>query len=251
MSVESGKDGAVHFPKRREIFSFDDEVSQVFPEMALRSIPMYREAHRLHLSMFRNKITSAPRVVFYDVGASRGHFFKAICNQFHIDEKTGSPGFACTAIDNSPSMLAHLKEEMPWVTTVEADASELPDFAEQADFISMFYLLQFLKTSTQKLQALQWAYRNLKPGGVLFLGQKESTTSTHTNMFAAEYYKFRMDNGYTIEEIQAKTAALANAMWPISPAWLEDLCYAAKFSDYVETTKWLMFSTSMCTKQGE
>lgn len=248
MSLEQVNGYHVHYPKRRSVFEFDDEVSRHFPEMAMRSIPMYEEAHRLHISMFKERILSQPRTVFYDVGASRGHFFKALCNQFQIDPATGYDRLTCVAIDNSPSMLVKLKEEMPWVHTVELDAANLPDFEKKANFISMFYILQFLQTDEEKLSALRWAYRNLEEGGVLFLGQKDLTTETHTELFADEYYRFRMDNGYTLEEIKAKTEALKNSMWPIRPEWLGDLCLQAGFMDYVETTRWLTFSTSMCTR---
>jgi tRNA (cmo5U34)-methyltransferase len=131
------------------------------------------------------------------------------------------------------------------------DAAALADAEEPADFISMFYLLQFLPTDKEKLSALRWAYRTLRPGGILFLGQKDLTTDNHTSQFSAEYYRFRMANGYSLGEIEAKTKALKNAMWPIHPAWLHDLCVEAGFTDYVETTRWLTFSTSMCTKQEE
>jgi len=248
MSVEMVDGRTVHYPANRSVFKFDDEVARHFPEMAMRSIPMYEEAHRLHLSMFKDRILNQPRTVFYDVGASRGSFFKALCNQFQINLKSGASGFACTAIDNSMPMLTRLKAEMPWVHTVEADAAYLTDFAEPADFICMFYILQFLKDDSEKLSALHWAHRNLKEGGVLFLGQKDLTTETHTELFANEYYRFRQSNGYSIEEIKAKTEALKGSMWPITPARLEDLCYGARFSDYVETTRWLTFSTCMCTK---
>lgn len=247
MSVDIVEGRVVHYP-RRSVFQFDEEVSRIFPDMAMRSIPMYEEAHRLHISMFKDRILGQPRTVFYDVGASRGQFFKELCKQLQINLKTGSVGFACTAIDNSAPMLTRLKAEMPWVHTVEADAAYLIDFKEPADFICMFYILQFLQTDQQKLDALKWAYRNLKDGGVLFLGQKDLTTDTHTELFANEYYRFRMDNGYTLEEIRAKTEALKGSMWPINPARLEDLCYGARFSDFVETTRWLTFSTCMCTK---
>ena len=248
MSLEMVNGNHVHYPKRRDVFVFDDEVSIHFEEMAMRSIPMYNEAHRLHISMFKDVIEDAENSIFYDVGASRGHFFKELCNQFQIDPATGDKRFTCVAIDSSPHMLQRLKEELPWVHTVESDALCLGDFAAPADFISMFYLLQFLETDAQKLKALKWAHRNLRQGGVLFLGQKDLTTDTHTARFADEYYRFRMDNGYTIEEIRAKTEALKNSMWPSHPEWLGDLCLQAGFSDYVETTRWLTFSTSMCTR---
>lgn len=248
MSLEQVNGYHVHYPKRRSVFEFDDEVSRHFPEMAMRSIPMYNEAHRLHLSMFKEVIDPAPNTIFYDVGASRGHFFKELCNQFQIDPAKGSSRLECIAIDNSRPMLDLLSEEMPWVRTIEADAAYLIDLPSKADFISMFYLLQFLRSDDDKLKALTWAHRNLKEGGVLFIGQKEKEEFGFEQRLSEEYYLFRMRNGYTREEIVAKTQALKGSMWPSTRSWTETLTERAGFKAYVETTRWLQFSTAFCVK---
>lgn len=248
MSLDHAEGRVVHFPQHHDVFQFDAEVSRIFPDMAARSIPMYEEAHRLHISLFSNEISLQERVTFVDVGASRGQFFRQLCNQFQIDLKAGDPRFNCIAIDSSAHMLALMGEEMPWVTRVEADASSLHDLPEKADFICMFYLVQFLQDEKDKLAALTWACRNLKEGGVLFLGQKEKEEYGFADRLSEEYYRFRMRNGYTLEEIRAKTAALKNSMWPSSRTWLESLTFSAGFKAYVETTRWLQFSTAFCVK---
>lgn len=247
MSVDLVAGNAVHYPKRRDVFEFDAEVSSVFPDMALRSIPMYKEVHRLHVSMLYDTL-AAQDVVIYDIGASRGHFFKEVCNRFQLDPKKGRDGLRMVAVDSSPHMLDALAEELPCVSTVCTDARELIDFEVKADVICLFYILQFLEHDSEKLDVLRWAHRNLKPGGIVLIGQKGTQTETYQELFDTEYYRFRLANGYTWEEIQAKTLALKNSMWPCSPAWLESLCIGAGFIDYVETTRWLQFSTSMCTK---
>lgn len=237
----------VHYPVHPGKFEFDAEVSRIFPDMARRAIPMYDEAHRLHVSMLRN-IFLQQRVVVCDIGASRGNFFREICNQFQIPVAEGSPNFEFIAVDSSPHMLHLLHDEMPWVGTVVADARHMVDFEEPADIICLFYILQFIEDDKEKLSVLRWAYRNLRPGGILLLGQKVEITDTYDTCFTSEYHKFRLRNGYSQEEIDAKSKALRNSMWPSTPAWLESMCYSAGFIDYVETTKWLQFSTSMCTR---
>lgn len=248
MSIDTDGIRVVHFPKYKDVFKFDEEVSRVFPDMAVRSIPLYEEAHRLHVSLFLGEMKARGTMTCYDVGASRGHFFKQICNQFQIDPSIGDARFDFVAVDNSGPMLKLLLEEMPWVRVVEENILYLPDLAEPADYICMMYLLQFLQDDTDKATALQWAYRNLATGGVLFLGQKDKEAIGYEDMFSEEYYRFRMANGYTIEEIRAKTLALKGSMHTISPVWLESLVLLAGFKSYVETTRWLQFSTAFCIK---
>lgn len=249
MSVDVVADRPVHFPKNPDVFRFDAEVTAIFPNMARRSIPMYAEAHRLHVALLSERLLHGnPNITVYDIGASRGHFFKEICKQACVPEHTGDSRLNFLAVDNSPDMLSALKAEMPWVDTLLGDASNLPNLPAQADVICMFYILQFLPTEEKKIKLLRWAYRHLKPGGVLLMGQKDEPTETYREAFATEYYSFRQRNGYSMDEIRAKTDALKNSMWPSSPSWPESQCYTAGFMDYTETTRWLQFSTSMCTK---
>lgn len=237
-----------HFPANPAKFEFDGEVSKIFPSMAENAIPMYLEAHRLHVSLLRDILDTSIPVTIVDIGASRGHFFKEICNQLQIDVATGVPNWSMIAVDSSRYMMEYLHDEMPCVTAIVADAVDMPDLPVPADVISMFYVLQFIEDEQDRMKLLRWAYRNLRPGGRLLLGQKEKVFGELDGMFTEEYYRFRERNGYTRAEIEAKTAALKNSMWPISPEWLESMCYEAKFNTYAETTKWLQFSTSMAIK---
>jgi tRNA (cmo5U34)-methyltransferase len=241
----------VHMPDG-DSFQFDEEVAQIFPDMARRSIPLYEEAHRMHVSMFYDKL-SEPGSVVYDVGSSRGNFFREICNQLQIYEDDAEQalrrGYSWVAIDTSEHMLKHLKRSMPSVTTIAADVLKIGVLPQKADVVVMMYLLQFIKETDKKLTALRWAYEQLKPGGVLILGQKEDMHPAIASRYQEEYFKFRRTNGYTQEEIDRKTAALKNSMWPISNSVLRSLCLEAGFAAYHETSRWLQFSTAICVKK--
>lgn len=249
MSVDIVGNRIVHYPSNVDKFEFDQEVAAVFPDMAARSIPMYAEAHRLHVSLLLDRFLDQERTKVVDVGASRGEFFKEICNQLQWPYTKRHPRIDLEAIDSSAPMLTLLTADIPWVTPVVSKIEDLPPAPRTADIVCMMYVLQFIQSDADKLKALRWAYETLKPGGVLILGQKDTVTDTYAGMFADEYMRFRVRNGYTLGEIAAKTAALKNSMWPTSPAWLEDMCIQAGFIDYAVTSRWLQFSTSVCTKR--
>jgi len=178
------KDGK-HFPSDPQKFVFDEEVTQVFPDMALRSIPMYAEAHRMHAEMLfcANEYSMDKPLVVYDIGASRGGFLQAICRQCLVPMVSGAPYLRFVAIDSSSTMLDALSAELPWVQTVCSDVLELPDFTEKADVISMFYLLQFIHGAQEQLAVLKWVYRNLKPGGLFISGHKGEPSSSLVCLF--------------------------------------------------------------------
>ena len=195
LKIENGR--VIHYPTGDK-FAFDGEVALIFPDMARRSIPLYDEVHRMHASLLSHVWdTKSAHVV--DVGASRGEFFRAICNQLQCSERHPPSWLRLTAIDSSPHMMARLKDDMPKVEVITGYAQDLQPLEHKADVISMFYILQFIEADADKLKALRWAADNLKPGGVLLLGQKDTVTHTYDAMFTREYHNFRRRNGYTIE----------------------------------------------------
>ncbi len=242
------KSSLLHIPHKPDVFEFDESVAKAFPDMARRSIPMYAAAHALHASMFIPAKVPDSGLVIYDVGSSRGGFFEAVCNRLQKPIVSGDDRLEAYAIDSSLPMLNLLNESMPWVNLVHGTLPDLGDFAIPADIICMNYVLQFMRSKTDRIKTLQWAARNLREDGVLILGQKTVVSDTFSTAFASRYNEFRLSNGYTQEQIDAKTAALKNSMWPISSTEQESMCYNAGFIDYTETTRWLQFSTAICVK---
>ena len=240
----------IHYPRDPSLFTFDSEVSKIFPDMARRSIPLYGEAHRLHVELLLERLTR-DSVTVLDVGASRGHFIKEICRQTRCHPKQGRTGLRAIAVDTSKDMLTLLKDEMPWVETYVSRAENIGQVFEaslQADVVCLFYVLQFIEDSGTRYAAIKQAFHHLKPGGILIVGQKESVVDRFSDQFTDAYYSFRVANGYTMEEIRAKTAALKNAMWVDTRAAMETAVYAAGFDQPVETTRWLQFATYMVRK---
>ena len=97
---------------------------------------------------------------------------------------------------------------------------------------------------TAREKGMQWLRRNLAPGGILILGQKEREPWRYANRFSETYYAMRRRNGYTQAEIDAKTAALKNSMWPVSP---EEMAYELNQVGltYTETTRWAQFTSGI------
>jgi len=251
MSVKTRAGGIpVHYPKNPNKFSFDSEVSKIFPDMAKRSIPLYEEAHRVHVELLKETLRK-PMATILDIGASRGHFLKEVCAQTGCLPKHGRDGLRAVAIDTSTEMLRLLKEEMPWVETYEGTAQNLNTVLPEplnADVVCLFYVLQFIEGSDARHRAIKQAFRHLRPGGVLIIGQKEEVPDRCAGMFTEAYYAFRMANGYTMDEIKAKTAALKNSMWVDTRSAMETSVYVAGFDQPVETTRWLQFATYMARK---
>lgn len=244
MSLTIAADGrAVHFP-HGDTFVFDSEVAEIFPDMALRSIPLFYETHALHAGVCRPWMEQE-EVVIFDVGASRGAFLTELHTRYDLNR----PEVFVSACDLSFDMAAKLHSQYPFVAVEVMDVTgdkfaALPN--EKCDIINCTYVMQFLPVDKQ-VAFLRKLSRMLKPGGVMFLGQKMLCEGPAGRLLQEQYIDFRLRNGYTREEIEAKTAALANSMWPMPDTVLVE--YLNKFGlETVETTRWGVFNNYMCTK---
>ena len=241
-----------HFPKDPTCFRFDDEVSRIFPDMAKRSIPLYHDAHRLHARLVTEMLTEGAKIV--DLGASRGQFFRTLsethgdlCKRLHL-----------IAIDASDDMCRYMRDEFSKdenlkEAIVHAESLEctylLAQFLNNCRVVNLNYVLQFIPTLFKQNEVLRCICRSLPEGAILLLGQKYSVPAGLDALMAKEYVEWRKANGYTEEEIHAKTAALKGSMLTRPPATITRILEEEGFR-YATTSQWLMFGTMIAVKHG-
>ena len=251
MSLETAGGKVVHFPTNPDVFQFDADVAKIFPDMARRSIPMYLEAHRAHVAMLERWVNKPPCRVL-DIGASRGQFFHALIDTYG-QNAVYRQDLMLTAIDNSESMLNYMRDDfkgMPiGIHNVDVTSLDFSSWDEQQfEVVVMNYVLQFVPPEFQGFVLTKVA-RLVAPGGVLILGQKDEFDSPLGKIAHEEYMEFRVRNGYSREEIAAKTKALKGSMFPMNHWNLRNALILENFDIY-ETTRWMMFNTLFCVKEA-
>lgn len=236
----------VHFPADPTKFVFDEEVAQIFPDMAARSIPHFLLGHKSHAKI----VASSPALIgaescrVLDIGASRGHFLQ------HLLAQNVPCRIDYTGVDYSAPMCKLLQEEFPDATVMHSDITS-PEFntwlsGEQFDVVCCNYVLQFLQPNTQ-MAALSRLLHAVKPGGLFFLGHKARHEGLLGEQAHELYIQWRMINGYTREEVEAKTAALKGSMFPMSHHAVMTMLRNT-FSEVQETSRFMMFSTVAARK---
>lgn len=242
MSLDAKDGRPVHFPAQPDKFEFDAEVSAIFPNMARRSIPTYEDGHHLHAAIAGSKAKDGYAIL--DIGASHGEFFSAVKRDFQQRGK-GFPDVRLVATDNSPEMCKWIRANHPDAEVLQQDLMENPflQYPETFDFINCMYVLQFLPEFAQPL-VLTKICTMLKPGGILSIGQKELYEGEVGDILHDEYIGFRLRNGYSMQEIEAKTAALKNSMWPMHKDDLVSiLARVPHMGTLKEVTRWGVFAT--------
>lgn len=243
--LDQTKGRAIHMPANPDKFEFDTEVAEVFPDMAVRSIPNFLQAHKAHARIAEALMFSHGRLRVLDAGASRGHFIQAIRQTSHHRP-------SIVALDYSEAMVEHLKRDYRKGVEVRLCDMSSPEFLnsdETFDVINASYVLQFIPLNCQDA-VLRKLCNMVRPGGLLFFGAKMAVHGELGALLQDEYIRWRMRQGYSREEIEAKTAALKNSMWLRSHAAIEYLLTSGGMVDITKSYVHTLFTNYVCIKAG-
>lgn len=205
-----------------EPFRFSKEVCDVFDDMALRSIPFYREMLLLQAHWIA-KVTTRGETL-YDLGCSTGSAIAASLSLLSADHKLRIIG-----VDSSAEMIEQAKYKIQRVheqlrttagterSTVDFHTADLVDFdLGPSAFISLNYVLQFVPVE-KRLAVLTKVAQSLRKGGVLFLSEKIKFKDPLVQSLATEQYEnFKFSQGYSRLEIATKKKALDGVLVSLS-----------------------------------
>lgn len=219
----------IHYPANPDRFEFDEHVAEIFPNMADRSIPNYRQMHALHAKILVDDYQEKSRwpengtYSILDIGASRAEFFDALTIEVR-ERELRAFNVDYIACDVSKPMIDRTLQDRRMLKYLQYDLADPTDdkFSWlKFDAICMHYVMQFIPRE-HRTMAFARLGSFLKPDGILFWGEKETLQVwnkrnkrlNRISEIAQEYYiDFRVVNGYTRKEIEAKTQALKGSMW--------------------------------------
>jgi tRNA (cmo5U34)-methyltransferase len=199
-----------HYPKDPNKFAFDETVAILFDDMANRSIPGYESIHHQITNTVR-RMEIPHYAQAWDFGCSLGRGLEAV--RAGLKHSLVS----LNGVDTSDAMLAKAKLRLPEARLLKHDLLQgLPAEVKPGSVhVAIFgWVLQFIEDKERREALLRQAYTALAPGGVMFLMEKYDLGGDAEVIAQDSYIAWRQRNGYTLEEIEAKTAALGNSMWP-------------------------------------
>ena len=196
------------------LFTFDDNVARVFPDMIKRSVPGYSTIIAM-TGLLAGRYAS-PGSNLYDLGCSLGAVALA------MQAAVRTPGTRIIAVDNSPEMIRRLEEildqpqqpEGPPVEAVRQDILETE--ISNASVAVLNFTLQFIDPERRQ-ELLSRVADGLLPGGILVLSEKVRFTDPREQELQTEWHHdFKRTQGYSELEIARKRDALENVMRPES-----------------------------------
>jgi tRNA (cmo5U34)-methyltransferase len=192
------------------LFTFDDSVARVFPDMIKRSVPGYATIVSM-TGLLAGKYAIAGSNL-YDLGASLGA--STLAMRQHILQ----PGCHIVSVDNSAAMLARCQSIIDTDThdtPVTLTCADVQDVAiGNASVVVLNFTLQFIPRELRD-DVIERIYQGLLPGGIMVLSEKVTFEDPRLDAVNIElHHQFKRANGYSDLEVARKRAALETVLVP-------------------------------------
>lgn len=223
-------------------WNFGGEVPDTFVDHIRQSVPFYEEGHDLICQISDWFVSNTSTV--YEIGTSTGELLKKLA--VHSAAKTGARWIG---MDVEAAMVGKARQhcaDMPNITILEDDG-RLFDF-EPADLIVSYYTMQFVPPRDR--QALfDKIYRSLNWGGAFIMFEKvRAPDARFQDMMSILYNDFKLKQGFSPDEILAKTRSLKGVMEPFSTEGNLGLLKRAGFEDVMTVQKYVSFEGFLAVK---
>ncbi|MFL2697820.1 MAG: carboxy-S-adenosyl-L-methionine synthase CmoA [Gammaproteobacteria bacterium] len=185
-------------------FTFNKEVTEVFEDMIVRSVPGYISS----LTIIKN-LTSKffqKDSAFYDLGCSLGAVTKKISST--VEERKGT----ILAIDNSEAMIKSCRAKIQdqHIEFILEDVTQTA--IKNSSVVTLNFVLQFLKLSQRK-SLIRNIYRGINKKGILIISEKIHFSSQREDSSVSKiHHDFKLSNGYSNLEVARKRDALEGVL---------------------------------------
>ena len=231
-------------PAERANWKFNGKLVDSFDAHISRSVPLYKEGHDLICDMSDFFIKS--NSLCYEICCSTGtltlelaahHKNKPEAHFIGVDIEEDMIRKSCSKLNQTKGLnVSFLAED---VTLLEMD---------QADLIVCYYTVQFIKTSVRQ-KLIDKLYDRLNWGGALLLFEKvRGADARFQDILSALYNDYKLREGYSADEIIAKSRSLKGVLEPFSTQGNLDMLKRAGFVDINTVQKYLCFEGFLAIK---
>lgn len=213
-----------HLPAQKR-WAFDESVAMCFDDMLTRSIPLYAESVATSIEYLRPHLANYSPTLF-DLGCGTGAKIVGIRKLF--------PSICYVGVDNSKEMIDVARIKHPGEEFIVGDLRTIPDTLDESapawwkglpfsiglkgkvDAITLMWTMQFIPI--EKRQTLLRRCRRILAGtGAMIIAEKcRGQNAISQEAFDRTYRQFKLDHGYSAEEVDAKARALEGVLVPLS-----------------------------------
>jgi len=221
-------------------WTFDGEIVSSFEEHVSKSVPYYKDGHKLICSISDFFIVGES--ICYELGCSTGLL------SYKLAKHHGVSKGRFVGIDSVSKMIEYARKNYSRENLEFQYEDALTFPYEQTDYVVCYYMLQFVHPSVRQ-EVVNKIYSSLRWGGGFICFEKvRAPDARFQDINALLYNDFKIDKGYTPEEIVAKSRSLKGILEPFSTQGNLDLFRRAGFRDICSVFKYLCFEGFLCIK---
>ena len=221
---------------------FKGEVVSQFDEHISKSVPLYKSGHELVAQISDYFIKDDG--IYYDLGCSTGSLSRILSSRHKNKHNLSFIGIDCE--DEMIKKAIKISENYSNCSFFKDDI--LGFNFEKTDFITAYYTIQFTKPSIRQL-IIDKIFESLNWGGAFLMFEKvRGSDARFQDIFTGLYNEFKLENGYTAEEVLGKTRSLKGVLEPFSSQANIDLLKRAGFKDIIPIMKYICFEGVIAIK---
>ncbi len=223
-------------------WTFGGDVAEKFVAHVSQSVPLYAEGHDLICQL--SDFFCANESVCYELGVSTGELLRKLA-----ERNADKPDAHWIGIDCEADMIAKAKKDCAHIPNIElfCDDVTLYDF-QKSDMIVSYYCMQFIPPRHRQ-DLFNRIYESLNWGGAFILFEKvRGPDARFQDILTLLYNDFKLQNGFTPDEIVSKARSLKGVMEPFSTEGNLGLMQRAGFSDIITIQKYICFEGFLAIK---
>ncbi len=221
-------------------WKFNGETVKNFEEHINRSIPYYKDGHKLieDLSDFFIKDDST----VYELGSSTGKL------SYNLAKKHSFREAKFKAIEVEQDMVREAKKRYSEKNLEFICDDIVTSELEKSDFIISYYTTQFIHPKFRQ-NLIDKVYNSLNWGGAFVMFEKvRANDARFQDITSTLYMEYKLKNGYNPEEIISKQRSLKGVLEPFSSEANKDMLKRAGFVDILTVFKYLNFEGILAIK---
>ena len=221
-------------------WKFSGEMVNDFEDHVAKSVPLYHEGHDLILKISDYFVKDDSTC--YEIGTSTGVLSYRLALRF---QDRGAK-FVGLDIEEDMIRLANEKYTLPNLSFSTADVLEYP--FELSDFITSYYVVQFIRPSQRQL-LIDKIYQSLNWGGAfLYFEKVRAPDARFQDIMTGVYNEYKLEQGYSAEEIVQKARSLKGVLEPFSTQGNIDMLKRTGFVDIMSVAKFGPFEGILAIK---
>jgi len=221
-------------------WKFSGKMVQKFEEHVTKSVPLYNEGHDIILKISDYFVKNDS--ICYEIGTSTGVLSHKLSQRF----KDKDAKFIGLDIEKDMIDSAKKRYRLKNLSFEYADVLEY-NF-ELTDFITSYYVVQFIRPSQRQI-LINKIYQSLNWGGAfLYFEKVRAPDARFQDIMTGIYNEYKLEQGYSAEEIIQKSRSLKGVLEPFSTQGNIDMLKRAGFVDIMSVAKFGPFEGILAIK---